>query len=278
MMAHQRGGSDANARIEAYMLNEYKRPDNFERFLYVNHVLQGDAIKTAIEAHRRDMPYCMGTLFWQHNDCWPVASWSSRDYYNRWKAQHYFTRKGFKDILISPIAMGDMLRVFVVSDRLKSTRGRLTISLMKFDGEVLKSYEKRVRIPENTSIVLFEEPVKEYLGDIDAADVYVRAVFTDDDKQTYDNNYVLLKQKDMYYPVATLTHKVVEVAPSVMDVTITADQFARAVFLQVDDVRSVLSDNYFDLLPEESITIRVQTVLGKKKFEDTLKIQQLAGS
>lgn len=277
MMAHQRGGTHANGLIEAYMLNEYNRPDNFERFLYVNHVLQGDAIKTAIEAHRRDMPYCMGTLFWQHNDCWPVASWSSRDYYNRWKAQHYFTRKGYKDILISPIAMDDMLRVFVVSDRLKSTRGRLTISLMKFDGEVIQKYERRVRIPANNSIVLFEKSVKDYLKDVDAADVFVHAVFDDGDK-TYDNNYVLLKQKDMHYPVAKLTHEVVEVEPGVMNVTITADTFARAVFLQVDDVKSVLSDNYFDLLPGESKTIQVQTVLGKKKFEDTLKIQQLAGS
>ena len=70
----------------------------------MNQVLQGDAIKTAIEAHRRDRPYCMGTLFWQHNDCWPVASWASRDYYGHWKAQHYFARKAFDDLLVSPIA------------------------------------------------------------------------------------------------------------------------------------------------------------------------------
>lgn len=70
MMSHQRGGAHANGLIETYLLNEYRQPKDFEAFLYMNHVLQGDAIKTAIEAHRRDMPYCMGTLFWQHNDCW----------------------------------------------------------------------------------------------------------------------------------------------------------------------------------------------------------------
>lgn len=92
----------ANQLIETYLLNEYRKPKNFEAFLYMNHVLQGDAIKTAIEAHRRDMPYCMGTLFWQHNDCWPVASWASRDYYGRWKAQHYFARKAYRDISFLP--------------------------------------------------------------------------------------------------------------------------------------------------------------------------------
>lgn len=80
MMSHQRGGDHANGLIETYLLNEYKKPRDFRAFLYMNHVLQGDAIKTAIESHRRQMPYNMGTLFWQHNDCWPVASWASRDY------------------------------------------------------------------------------------------------------------------------------------------------------------------------------------------------------
>ena len=77
----------------------------------MNHVLQGDAIKTAIESHRRQMPYNMGTLFWQHNDCWPVASWASRDYYGRWKAQHYYVRKAYDDILISSVVEGDDLKV-----------------------------------------------------------------------------------------------------------------------------------------------------------------------
>ncbi len=69
MMAHQRGGSHANGLIEWYLLNEYRKPKDFPNFLYMGQLLQGDAIKTAIEAHRRDMPYCMGTLYWQHNDC-----------------------------------------------------------------------------------------------------------------------------------------------------------------------------------------------------------------
>lgn len=90
----------------------------------MNHVLQGDAIKTAIESHRRQMPYNMGTLFWQHNDCWPVASWASRDYYGRWKAQHYYVRKAYDDILISSVVEGDDLIVYAVSDRLENTSGR----------------------------------------------------------------------------------------------------------------------------------------------------------
>lgn len=144
--------SHANELIETYLLNEYRKSRDFEAFLYMNHVLQGDAIKTAIEAHRRDMPYCMGTLFWQHNDCWPVASWASRDYYGRWKAQHYFTRKAYRDILVSPIAdESGILKVQVVSDRLKSCSGKLEVSVIKLTGEVLNQYNRNVKIDANSN-------------------------------------------------------------------------------------------------------------------------------
>lgn len=110
MMSHQRGGEHANNLIKSYLLNEYHEPRDFESFLYASQILQGDAIKTAIEAHRRDKGYCWGSLYWQHNDCWPVASWSSRDWYGVWKAQHYFARYAFADILISPILDGRTAR------------------------------------------------------------------------------------------------------------------------------------------------------------------------
>lgn len=80
MKSHQRS-SIGNETIEYYMLKEYNQPKDFPSFLYVNHILQAKGIKLAIESHRRAMPYCMGSLYWQINDCWPVASWSSTDYY-----------------------------------------------------------------------------------------------------------------------------------------------------------------------------------------------------
>jgi beta-mannosidase len=63
--------------------------------------MQADGVRLAMEAHRRAMPYCMGSLYWQINDCWPVASWSSIDYFGRWKALHYTARRIFAPV-ISP--------------------------------------------------------------------------------------------------------------------------------------------------------------------------------
>lgn len=105
MMEHQNAGSYANHRIEEYMQHYFKVPTRFKDFLYVGQVLQGDGDKMGMEAFRSQKPYCWGSLVWQINDCWPVASWSTRDYYGRWKAAHYFAKAAYDDILIAPRIM-----------------------------------------------------------------------------------------------------------------------------------------------------------------------------
>ena len=277
MMSHQRGGMHANELIETYLLNEYRKPRNFEAFLYMNHVLQGDAIKTAIGAHRRDMPYCMGTLFWQHNDCWPVASWASRDYYGRWKAQHYFARKAYRDILVSPIADEDgQLKVQIVSDRHKACNGRLEVKVMKLTGEVLNSYKRNVIVDANSSKALFSVPLDEALKGVRKEDVFIHAVLlTDKGNSNYTNNYFLVKQKEVNYPKAQLATSVQPIEGG-FEVTLSSDNFARAVFIATGDANSSFSDNYFDILPGSSVKVEVYTDLPLATFEKQLKVVSLS--
>jgi beta-mannosidase len=277
MMSHQRGGMHANELIETYLLNEYRKPRNFEAFLYMNHVLQGDAIKTAIEAHRRDMPYCMGTLFWQHNDCWPVASWASRNYYGRWKAQHYFARKAYRDILVSPIADEDgQLKVQIVSDRHKACNGRLEVKVMKLTGEVLNSYKRNVIVDANSSKALFSVPLDEALKGVRKEDVFIHAVLlTDKGNSNYTNNYFLVKQKEVNYPKAQLATSVQPIEGG-FEVTLSSDNFARAVFIATGDANSSFSDNYFDILPGSSVKVEVYTDLPLATFEKQLKVVSLS--
>ena len=102
--------------IEDYIHNEYGEPKDFAKFLYASQLLQGDAMRTAIESHRRNMPHCMGSLLWQHNDCRPVASWATRDYYGQWKAAHYMVRKAFEPLISSAIVKGDSLLALSIDD------------------------------------------------------------------------------------------------------------------------------------------------------------------
>ena len=271
MMSHQRGGDHANGLIETYLLNEYKKPRDFRAFLYMNHVLQGDAIKTAIESHRRQMPYNMGTLFWQHNDCWPVASWASRDYYGRWKAQHYYTRKVYDDILISPVVEGDDLKVYAVSDRLENTSGRLQLQVCRFDGTVVYHWDKSVGISGNDSRVCFSAPLAKLLEGADRGTVYVRVDYTDKSGRVYHNNYCLDKQKNMNYPKVDLQTEVRSIEGG-YEVTVSTDKFARAVCLSVADNESVYSDNYFDVQPKSSVQVQVRTRLSAEAFNASLRL------
>lgn len=269
MMAHQRGGAYANGLIETYLLNEYRKPRDFRQLLYVGQLLQGDAMKTAIESHRRQKGYCWGTLFWQINDCWPVASWSSIDYYGRWKAAQYMARKAYDDILVSPIEQEGRLAVYIVNDRQQPVDGSLVVSLMDMRGRVLRQEKKTLTVEANVSADVWSKPVEEFLGSQEKSKVIVHAVFQAD--RTYDNNYVLLKQKEMQYPDAHISSEVAPVKGG-MKVTLWSDAFARAVCLGIPGIDNFFSDNYFDLIPGERKTVVVTTSLSLDDFKRQLQV------
>ena len=272
MMAHQRGGINANTRINDFLLAEYHKPKDFPSFVYMSQLLQADAMKMAMEAHRRDMPYCMGSLVWQHNDCWPVASWSSRDYYGRWKAQHYFTVKSFSDILISPIEEEGKLKVFAVSDRLKKAIGRLTVDVIDLRKGVVTSRCVRADVAANTSKVIWIGDIRDLLGNLEREDVVLRFTWQDNQGQAYTNSCFLAKQKEMNYPKVHIATTIIPVKDG-YEITLKSDAFARAVFLSIiGDTDNFISDNYIDLFPNESVTVSVQTQLSMQDVRDKLNV------
>ena len=274
MMAHQRAGSYANNLIRDYMDNEFRTPDNFEHFLYVGMILHGDAIKTAMEAHRRDMPYCMGTLYWQHNDCWPVASWAARDYYGRWKAQQYFARQAYRDILVSPIVKDDVLRVSLISDRRTDAKGRFTITALTLDGKKLAQVSRNVTAKALTSQVIFSSALGKLLKGSKREDVVFAVRFETAGAEPYTNIGYSCRQKLMHY---TRPNYSVDIEPAEggYEVTVGSDVFARGVFLSLEGIDNFFSDNYFDILPGEKRKIHVRTSIGSDEMRRQLKILSL---
>ena len=270
MMAHQRAGSYANNLIREYMDEEYRTPSDFQTFLYVGSILQGDAIKTAIEAHRRDMPYCMGTLVWQHNDCWPVASWAGRDYYGRWKAQQYYSRAAYDDILVSPLVRGDSISVTVVSDRREATEGTVTLKSLAMDGTVLASRKCDYTADPLSSQMVINEALGELLGGKKRNEVIFYATFNDRNKE-YSNIAYATKHKYMAYPKPSYNLEIVRAGDG-YDVKIGSDVFARGVFLSIDGIDNFFSDNYFDVLPGGYKMVHVRTSLTEPEFRRQLKL------
>lgn len=274
MMAHQRGGDHANGLINTYLLSEYRKPKDFESFLYMNQVLQGDAIKTAVESHRRQMPYCMGTLFWQIDDCWPVASWSSIDYYGRWKAQQYYCKKAYRDLLISPLLDGNQLNISIVSDRTDACKATLEVRLINMQGKLIGEDSQAVVIEPNNSKVYLSLDVDKMLNGTPRNEVVVvaRLKGTKDD---YCNHYFLVKQKDMNYPKAIIVHTIQSI-DSGYRLSLQSDAFARAAYISTGDAEATFSDNFMDIIPGETMTVDIKTKLPIDTLRNHLKIISLS--
>ena len=139
---HPRG----NALILEYLEREYNVPQDFKKFVYASQLLQSEGMQIGMEAHRRSYPYCMGTLYWQLNDCWPAASWSSRDYFGNWKAMHYMAQDVFNPIILSLIkTKKNTFELWAVSDT-EEFLDTLIVTKMNLNGEIISVRKKTIQI------------------------------------------------------------------------------------------------------------------------------------
>lgn len=286
MMSHQRGGLHANELIEWYLLNEYRQPKDFEAFLYVNQVLQADAMKTAIEAHRRDKPYCMGSILWQHNDCWPVASWSTRDYYGNWKAAHYAVKRAFEPLLISATNDKKDFRLTAVSDLQTNQKGTLRLTVMTLEGETVTELQMVIKIPTNTATQVWHTALSNLLKGRKAKDVVIHTSLSVGNRQ-YENDHFLVKQNELNYAKAHVRHVITPV-PGGYRIRLSSDRFARAVCLSLRSTKENISgvhlphhtwsDNYFNILPGHTVDCILQTDIPLSDVERLLQIRTLYDS
>jgi len=275
MKSHQRS-SIGNGTIEHYMLHEYKHPKDFESFLYVNHVLQAEGIKFALEGHRRAMPYCMGSLYWQINDCWPVASWSSTDYYQKWKALQYYVKKGFNPVLVSPHEDELKLKVGIVNDRLEPINAELRMQLLDFDGKMIWEEASLVEIPANSSDDYFDVNKSEfrYKYRKEIAHAVLATELLENGKIISKNYYYFLPFKQLKLPTPAIEHSIVKTDDG-FDIEVSTDKLAKNVYLQIGNEEGFFSDNYFDLLPHEKATVHLKTDISEKQLNEVLSIRTL---
>ncbi|CAM3512891.1 glycoside hydrolase family 2 protein [Flavobacterium saliperosum] len=230
--------------IQTYMEREYKVPTQFEEYIYVSQLLQAEGMKTAIEAHRRAKPYCMGTLYWQLNDCWPVTSWSSVDYFGNWKAFHYQAKRSFEPILVSVAEEDNQYKVYVVSDELTPKKGRLQLELIDFKGNVLWKSTSEIQVEGNTGKEYYAIAGKE-MEKFNSKQVVLSVKLLLSDADVKSTLFYFEKPKDLELkePKITIRYR------NENTMEISSDVLAKNVFLSVDAVH--FSDNYFDLLPGE---------------------------
>ena len=234
-------------------------------------------MRHGLEAHRRNRPYCMGTMYWQLNDSWPVVSWSGIDYFGNWKALHYHAKRAFAPILINPIQEGDSLNIYLISDKLE-TLDQLTLEmrLIDFDGKVLnKKAVKSVRIPGNTSLCVHREFLETLLSPEQQKQAFVHLTLKDKGgREIAEENYFFVSPKDMNLPEAKINYKVKQ-QDGYCEITLNSSKLAKDVFIQIPVQGARFSDNFFDLLPGVTKKITITAPLLKKEGKANITIKHI---
>ncbi len=292
MLAHQKN-DEGNSIIHDYMLRDYSEPKDFASFLYVSQVLQAEGIKIGAEHFRRNRPETMGSIFWQLNDCWPVASWSSIDYYGRWKALQYYARRFYAPVLVSPHVEDGVMKVYIVSDRTAPQGALLHVRLMDFKGNVLLEDQHAVTVAPLASQVYLEWPL-EKISAADGGDpthVFIDAELRGADAEISHNLIYLAPTKQIHLEPAALKLDIAS-APSsqpavaspaqaaatanhTYEIKVMSPVLARDVYLSFGNLDVTLSDNYFDLLPGETAAVTATSAASLMTLKAQMKVISL---
>lgn len=249
--------------INEYMERDYVVPKELEDYIYVSQLLQAHGIKTAIEAHRRAKPYCMGTLYWQFNDCWPVTSWSSIDFYGNWKAFQYQAKRSFENLLLSVNEENEKYKTYLVNDNNKIYAGKLELELLSFDGKTFWKTSNEVNVTENSSTIVSEIP-KVYFEKFDLNYAVLKIQFNG-----AKTNYFFGKPKELKLQKPDIQIKTIDE----VTIEISSDILAKNVYLSSEE-DTFFEDNYFDLLPNEKRIIKLSKAVNDIKIKSLFDIMQ----
>jgi beta-mannosidase len=259
MLAHQKHPR-GNQLIREYMLREYPEPKDFESFLYASQVLQAEGIKVGAEHLRRIMPHNMGSLFWQLDDCWPVASWSSVDYFGRWKALQYYARRFYSPVLLSPHVEDGQVKLYVVSDRTGPLRAELRVRLLDFDGRALSDTSSPVEVSPLTSKSYRSLPVASLLQGKDPSNVFIYCELLAGGNTVSSNTLFFRPFKDLSLPAPHVS-AVLARTRGLTSVLLSTDRLARGVYLSAEGLEGSFTDNFFDLLPGQRVAVGFRSSL-----------------
>ena len=245
--------------IKDYMSREVKfDTTDLRDYIYKSQLVQADGIRIAMEGHRQNRPFTMGSLFWQLNDCWPVTSWSSMDYPYNYKALQFFAIHSFAPTILSFNFMDKEQRVELwgITDELTDKKGNYELSLIEMkSGNVFWSEKRVFDIPANTSVELVNKSVKELLDGKSAKDYVLKLVYNIEGGESFSKMFYFLPYKDINFPAPKFDIEYVQKGNKV-EVTITANTLLKAVLLESDVLQSENpTDAYFDMYPGESKVI-----------------------
>lgn len=257
MECHQKNGA-GNALILHYLAHTFRFPRNFEMMCCVTQLVNAEAMRCGVEHWRRNRGRCMGTLYWQIDDCYPVISGASLDYFGRWKALHYAAKRFYSPILLSVAEEGTSAELHVTNDTVKPAKIEVKWSLEKLDGTVLRKSKIKTKIDgEQNRLVAGLDFAEELAGDTIRHAVLVTELIVNG-KPAGLTMTSFVPPKHLELKPAKLNVEVMRDENGVY-LEVSADKAARWVCLSIPKRDVIFSDNYFDLPAGRTVSVRIES-------------------
>jgi beta-mannosidase len=264
-------------------------PAGFEQFLFVSQVQQAMAIQTAVEYWRTLRPHCMGTLFWQLNDNWPVASWSSIEYGGRWKLLQSQAKRFYAPVMATAYAQTveevqadgskkkvKRLAVHAVNDRRERFTGVLELARRDFSGAVQQAWRLDVDLPPGSE----QRLMFDLFGDMvpKSEEVFLTLVLRDgEDRIVHRNTYFPAPYKRCELAKAKVDAKVVSGEGKRYTIRLEAPAPTFFTWVEVQGIRGMFSDNSITLLPGEprEIVFTAKEPTSAREVREALRVTHL---
>ena len=278
MEHHQRSGI-GNTTILQYMLDWFRLPRSFDMTLWTSQILQGMAMKYAVENWRRHMPQSMGALYWQLNDCWPVASWSSIDSLGRWKALHYLAKRFYAPLLVSGVEDVDRgeVAVHVTSDLRKARRAKLSWRLTNVAGEVLAEDSESVTAKPGANQHVLTLDLADPLGLWGPRELLVWLDLSVEGQTISADLVTFARPKHLELPDPAIATKVESTGGETFVVTLKAKRPALWAWLELAGGDAHCSDNFFHLPPGQAVEVVVNPLkpMTAAQLKKKLRVRSL---
>ena len=271
MESHQKNDA-ANGKMLYYLSENLRYPKDLPHLLYASQVLQGMAIKYGVDHWRRNRGRCMGTLYWQVNDDWPAPSWSSIDYFGRWKALHYLAKKFYAPHALSMTVENDACQVYLANESFAPVDYTLTLYVRDLYGTALTSHTVSGSTAAFCSAQLTSFPLQAWMGQTD--DVFLEAVLTTPEGEQLSDVETIVPYKYLNLPVPAMETEVSE-TDDAFCIHISSDCFTPFVCLDFADADVIFSDNFFHLTDRSVRTVTVnKSDIFNGSFRDADDLKQ----
>ena len=278
MKWHERSGTAGLEKIQDMIPNYFKAPKDFENILWMSQIVHAYGIKIGAEHWRRTMPKSMGCLFWQYNDCWPVASWSSVDYFGRWKALHYLARRFYAPILVSALenAKDGTVEIHVSSDAMESCTGRLVWKATNCSGKALQKGDVKTEIAPHQSGLVTTLKLDKLVADYGAGNILVWMHLEVHGRVVSENLATFVAPKDLALANHELKTRVTKSGES-FTVAITAKRSALWCWLDLPETDAAYSDNFVHVTPDQTvhITVTPRGTVDEASFKSALRVRSV---